>query len=46
MSMMEARLGSSAMRHPWWQSSDGIDLDQPFGDPIETANNPAMSSSR
>ena len=27
MSMMEARLGSSAMRHPWWQSSDGVDLD-------------------
>jgi len=23
-----ARLGSSAMRHPWWQSSDGIDLRQ------------------
>jgi hypothetical protein len=26
--MMEARLGSSAMRHPWWQPSDGIDLRQ------------------
>ena len=30
MSMMEARLGSSAMRHPWWQSSDGIDLRQRY----------------
>ena len=25
---MEACLGSTAMRHPWWQSSDGIDLRQ------------------
>jgi len=28
MSMMEARLGSSAMRDPWWQLRDGIDLHQ------------------
>jgi hypothetical protein len=28
MSMMEARLGSSAMRQPWWQLRDGIDLHQ------------------
>ena len=27
MSMMEARLGSSAMRHPWWQSRGSVDLD-------------------
>jgi hypothetical protein len=27
-SMLKARLGSNAMRHFWWQSSDGVDLDQ------------------
>src|SRR6266850_3723044 len=28
VTMMGACLGSRAMRHPWWQSSDGIDLRQ------------------
>src|SRR6185295_13816243 len=28
VTMVDACFGSRAMRHPWWQSSDGIDLRQ------------------